>query len=263
MKHGRGHIQMHRGWLDHPMLGRGPYCPRAAWVWLVEHAAWKSYDVTVRGQDITLRRGQLAASHRFLAKAWRWDKGRVWRFLTTLKDEGAIASVTVLGETILVICNYDKYQITPDISEATNGARDEARNEAARDPVAGELRLIVGQETGQQSRQETGQNIRRYLEEGNINTVDVECFDTFWRAYPSRGSRTNPKKPAKAKFISAIKDGATAEKIIRGAENYAASIKRDGTDPQYVQQAQTWLNQQGWEGYQRAHVEKPRAYAPI
>ena len=138
-----------------------------------------------------------------------------------------------------------------------------AANEAAKAPATGELRLIAGQEPGQQSRQQTGQSIRRYLEEGNINTVDCEKFDLFWRAYPSRGTRTNPKKPAKAKFISAIKNGALADDIIRGAQNYAASIKRDGTNPQYVQQAQTWLNQQGWEGYQHAHVEKPRAYAPI
>ena len=254
---------MHRGWLDHPMLGREPYCKRAAWVWLVEHAAWKSYVVTVRGQIITLGRGQQAASHRYLANAWKWDKGRVERFLKTLKDEEAIASETVLGETILVICNYDKYQITPNFSKATNGAANEATNEAARAPVTGTLRLITGQEAGQQPRQQTRQSKRRYLEEGNKNTVDCKFFNLFWRAYPSRGSRTNPKKPARAKFISAIKGGATAEEIIRGAENYAASIERDGLKPQFVQQAQTWLNQQGWEGYQHDFVEKPRAYAPI
>jgi hypothetical protein len=108
---------MHRGWLDHPMLGRERYCNRAAWVWLVERAEWNCRDVNIRGEIIILRRGQLVASQRYLATAWKWSRGKVERFLTMLEIEGAIERAIEPGETVITICNYDKYQANPNRTE--------------------------------------------------------------------------------------------------------------------------------------------------
>ena len=82
-------------------------------------------------------------------------------------------------------------------------------------------------------------------------------FDEFWRTYPSRRPHSNPKKPARAKFEAAVKRGVAAADIIRGAENYAAYVEREHTDPKYVTQAQTWLNQERWAQYQEAAVTEP------
>ena len=49
-----------------------------------------------------------------------------------------------------------------------------------------------------------------------------------------------------------MKNGAPPADIIRGAENYAAYIRQERTDPQYVVQAQTWLGQERWTEYQAA-----------
>ncbi len=48
-----------------------------------------------------------------------------------------------------------------------------------------------------------------------------------------------------------------AADIIRGAENYAAYVEREGTDPKYVAQAQTWLSQERWAQSQEAAVIEP------
>src|SRR5262249_18505265 len=45
-----------------------------------------------------------------------------------------------------------------------------------------------------------------------------EQFEIFWRIFPSRRPHSNPKKPALAKFIAAVKGGADPAQIIRGAE---------------------------------------------
>ncbi len=51
-----------------------------------------------------------------------------------------------------------------------------------------------------------------------------------------------------------------AADIIRGAERYTAYVEREATDPKYVAQAQTWLNQERWAQYKEAAVTEP---API
>ncbi len=79
----------------------------------------------------------------------------------------------------------------------------------------------------------------------------------FWRTYPSRRPHSNPKKPARAKFETALKRGVAAADIIQGAERYAAYVEREGTDPKYVAQAKTWLNEERWAQYQEAAVTEP------
>ena len=96
------------------------------------------------------------------------------------------------------------------------------------------------------------------LKESNtVASLTARQFDEFWSIYPSRRSHSNPKKPARAKFEAALKRGAVAADIIRGAENYAAYVEREGTDPKYVAQAQTWINQERWTQYQEAVVTEP------
>ena len=77
-------------------------------------------------------------------------------------------------------------------------------------------------------------------------------FDAFWQLYPPRRPHSNPKKPARAKFDAAVKNGTAPADIIRGARNYAAYVRQEGTNPKYVAQAQTWLGQERWTEYQTA-----------
>jgi hypothetical protein len=74
-------------------------------------------------------------------------------------------------------------------------------------------------------------------------------FEDFWRIYPHRGSFPDPKKPARLKFEAAVTRGVDAGEIIRGAENYRATVEANGTEPRYVAQALTWLNQERWNDY--------------
>ena len=49
-----------------------------------------------------------------------------------------------------------------------------------------------------------------------------------------------------------VKRDVAAAGIIRGAQNYAAYVEREHTNPKYVPQAQTWLHQERWTQYQEA-----------
>ena len=119
-----GHYRMARGWMDHPMFGREPLCKRAAWVWLIERAAFRSHTVRLGGKEIALRRGQLVASVRHLATEWGWPPTRVHRFLKKLDRCHATGTAgATVGETaprIITIWNYEKYQATLTRSETAS-----------------------------------------------------------------------------------------------------------------------------------------------
>ena len=119
-----GNYRMTRGWMDHSMFGGDPYCRRAAWTWLIEHAAFAPHTVRIGAKDVELNRGQLVASVRHLATEWGWKPTRVQRFIKRLEgcNATATASATV-GATaprLITICNYDKYQASPTNSETAN-----------------------------------------------------------------------------------------------------------------------------------------------
>ncbi len=68
--------------------------------------------------------------------------------------------------------------------------------------------------------------------------------------YPRRNPHANPKKPARQKYEAAIKKGVNPADIFKGAKHYAAYVVQNQTDPQFITQAITWLNQERWTEYQ-------------
>ncbi len=59
-----------------------------AWLYLT--------NVLAAGKDdeaAGLKRGQFAASSRFLAQQWNWDRSRVQRFIKELEREGMVCSI--------------------------------------------------------------------------------------------------------------------------------------------------------------------------
>jgi hypothetical protein len=83
-------------------------------------------------------------------------------------------------------------------------------------------------------------------------------FETFWRIYPHRGEFSDPKKPARAKFEAAVECGVDPGVIIAGAERYRAHVERQGTEPRFRAQAQTWLNQERWAQLHEAEPARLR-----
>lgn len=114
-----GYIKLHRGWRDNPIF-KGEFSRADAWVWLLENACWRETKARIKGEIVTLQRGELTFSIRFMADAWGWSKSRVERFLCDLRAESMIETRSKIGtsaghkagqgQSILTICNYAKYQ---------------------------------------------------------------------------------------------------------------------------------------------------------
>jgi hypothetical protein len=105
-----------------------PCSEREAWVWLIEDASYKPRTRTVNEREVRLNRGELVASTRFLANAWRWSEARVRRFLKRLQKHGMIAVESSRHETRIQLVKYGHYQgVGPD---AANDAPSDARKPA-------------------------------------------------------------------------------------------------------------------------------------
>lgn len=129
----RGFFTVHRDVFDHPMFKPEKFCERAAWLWLLREAQWTAGKVRVGRAVVSLERGQLAHSRRFIARAWGWDESAVRRVLARWKKYGAIDPQTTHEATIITICNYDEYQLGRPTEEQQTDPQP-TRNRPATDP---------------------------------------------------------------------------------------------------------------------------------
>lgn len=114
----RGYFALYRGTLDHPVFANEPYTEREAWIWMLDEAAYRPRRKFIAGRMVSLNRGQLAASQRFMQEKWGWaSKGRVERFLKKLKNEAMIEPQNEPGLTVITICNYERFQPKQDDDE--------------------------------------------------------------------------------------------------------------------------------------------------
>jgi len=127
-----GFFVVNRGIFNHSFFPSEPYSEREAWIWLIGAAAWKESRIRTSHSMVTIGRGQLMHSERFLATKWKWSKSRVNRFLFRLESEAMLNRQTDHETGLITICNYDEYQLgrtsdrTRDKSE-TGPASDQPR----------------------------------------------------------------------------------------------------------------------------------------
>jgi hypothetical protein len=126
----RGYVLVARGLLKHPRFKpKGAFSSADAMLWLIEAAAFVPRDVMImvgtQRRVVQLERGQMTHSIRFLADAWCWSANRVQRFLRDLTNDGSVTTRTDTAQTIITLCNYEKYQ---DPFSSTNTQTDTQAN---------------------------------------------------------------------------------------------------------------------------------------
>lgn len=122
----RGVFAIDRGWFDHPSFPREPFTHREAWAWLISEAAFKPVTRRVGSVTVSLERGQLAHSLRFMADKWQWSEPKVRRFLTRLKTDAMALVSSDAGVTVVTVCNYSKYQRVSLPRDAASDAQTDA-----------------------------------------------------------------------------------------------------------------------------------------
>lgn len=199
-----------------------PYTEREAFMWLVMEASWKDRTKRIGNAVVDLKRGQLAASIRFMADAWGWEKSTVDRFLKRLEKRDMIGTDIGTGVSVITIRKYNDYQGgTTDSGTAEKTKRDSSGT------AAGQTR--------------TPEEIPEFKEErGKPLSRAPDGFDEFWSAVP----RKIAKDKALQAYAKALRK-TDARTIIEAMGRYAQS--RIGEDPQYTAHPASWLNAGRWK----------------
>lgn len=233
----RGVFAVDRGVWDHPIFAPEPFTEREAWMWMCGNAAWKDTKTRAGRTWTEVKRGQLVYALRFLAQKWRWSEPRVRRFLSRLRFDAMVSVQPTRDATIITICNYDKYAFgrrhddaqtdAPSVKEVTRSRRKEE------EPKNSSKEITHTEAVADATRPDAG-----------------KVFDQeFWPNYPKREG-SNPRKPARTAFLTAVKSGHGPAAIVAGLKGYSAALaKSNQIGTRYVAQAVTWLHQARWEDY--------------
>lgn len=217
-----GFIKIYRGWDECAAFRRAdPYCQRAAWVWLLDKAAWKdTHRRDPHGNIVAVGRGQLHTSARTLGAAWGWSKNKAERFLRDLEKCEMLDRATDQHGVLLTIRNYEKYQ-----GERTmDGPRDGTVSDQSRT---------------------TQEEVKKRKEEKNVPLARPEGVSSaVWSDFLIL--RSKRRAPVTETAMAGIKreadkagwtlEDALAESVARGWQSFKADWVKDraNADPEYT-----------------------------
>jgi len=106
-----GWVRLHRKIEDNRLYFLEPFTKVQAWIDLFLNANHSDGLIDIRGNIISIKRGQIGWSELTMCKRWKWGKNRVRRFLKLLETEQQIVQQKDrFITTIITIINYDKFQ---------------------------------------------------------------------------------------------------------------------------------------------------------
>lgn len=127
-------FKLPRGWGEDDLFGKEPYCRRAAFVSLVEMAAWRAHVQLFNGSAVAVARGQFATSERDLAARWRWSRKKATDFLEYLEIAGKLSRQKSQRWTVITISDYALFSPSLAALGASDGATEEATEKPVRTP---------------------------------------------------------------------------------------------------------------------------------
>lgn len=120
---GVGYIKAYRELAFHEELWLSEKFTRGqAWVDLLMLANFKRGYIRIRGNKITIERGQVGWSELRLSKRWQWSRTKVRAFLGELQNDERISIKRNTKTTIITILNYDIYQGLDPAKKTTESA---------------------------------------------------------------------------------------------------------------------------------------------
>lgn len=103
-------VPLQRSFFAHYLWAEERVFSRAeAWLDLVSLAAYQPHKRMVAGVLVAVERGGIVATERFLSDRWKWSRTKVRAFTDLLKSDGMISVKKDHETTVLILCNYEKY----------------------------------------------------------------------------------------------------------------------------------------------------------
>lgn len=172
------------------------------------------------------------------------SRDQVRRALRCLQDTGEITRASHGNSTLIVLNNWEKFQIFE--KSIPHLAYTESHNDPTANPTpthtTKEYKNIRNKELKNNTLDHP--DMRSDLRECEYSSEpDIQSrFDRLWDLYPKKQG----KQKAFEAYKKAIRDGASDEDIEAGIRNYAFYIEKTHTEQRYIKQGSTWFNQRCW-----------------
>lgn len=225
-----GFFTVQRGWMDHPIFGspsREPLSRHAAWLWLVEHAAYRPTTVKIEGRMVELARGELSVSIRDMGGRWGWPTTKVARFVSELFQHRFIGTKKIGRQFVITICEYEQFSYQKD--ERNSSA--ETKLERSWNDFVPDTRAVIEPVEIREIREGVG-SLRSPTARENPDT-----FEVWYALYPHKVGRADAKK----KYRIAM-SRASPEVLLDGLRRY---IESKPPDRKWCNPA-VWLHQERW-----------------
>jgi hypothetical protein len=190
---------------------------------------------------------------RFLASRWGWGVHRVLRFLEIAEKNGEIKRRTEQGETVITLCNYDRYNRignTGGNTDGNTGGNTGGNKEYKEYKEYKEKNVLNTPPTPSNERnKKTGTEKSLQDSGGEISEVEVldeTDFENVWAMYGRKGNKkTCMQKWGKLKNHCKL---AALQHIPR----YVAATP----DIQYRKNFETYINQEAWNDEVLTNLKK-------
>ena len=156
----KGWFSLERSLWDHWLAPKKPYSKFEAWIDLIRGANHAPAKIMLKGQLISLDRGDQARSQVTLANNWGWSRDKVRRFCKLLEDEGKIRQQNNNVTSILTICNYSEKQ--------NNKAADKTASETAEKHLKDSRRYINNNVNNDNNEKKGAESLK-------FNEDDLKC----------------------------------------------------------------------------------------
>lgn len=237
----KGYIMLSRRFFANPLwVEPREYSRAEAWLDLIQAAGIEERVIILDGRAIESRRGELAASRRFLENRWRWSAGKVTRFLDMLKSQGMIETRKEHGQAVIRLCNYDTYN--PLVTDRHTGEKtsDEPRTEPHNNIIDSSLPWSADQSrtANRTNREPDANQTRTKKKELKKEIKETPTPDGVGGKKDAAAAATNDRK--KVFHDSLVPYVATyGREMIRDFYAYWAELNRSGTKMRYELQP-TW-----------------------
>lgn len=108
---------LNRSIFDDELWLSEPFDKSRAWIDMIGNANYEDGMFFVRGNEVKVKRGELAWSERFMANRWKWSRDKVRGYMAYLSNRGKIIPQKNNIISLIKIINYDKYQTTDPTTE--------------------------------------------------------------------------------------------------------------------------------------------------
>lgn len=239
-------VEMDRGWIsiyrkiqDSEIWSGEKFTKGQAWVDMILMANHKDKTFFIRGNEVKVKRGQIARAERTFCEKWGWSRGKVRRYFEWLETRHQIVQQKSKLISILTLVNYNKFQ--------QNGTSDSTTD---------------GPQTVQQTDQNNNVNKDKNDKKDTItkDKKTIDHFELFWKAYPKKVA----KKVAYQSYSKISQSKEQLQIILKAIEEQKQSIDWTKDDGQFIPHPATWLNQGRWtDELQKPPKPKPNRFLDL